>query len=334
LQISCAFAPSKATPDHIALAEELGYRRAWCYDSPALYHDVWATLALAAVRTTRIGLGPAVLVPSLRHPMVNAAAIANLVDLAPGRVAAALGAGFTGRMVIGQRPMPWAQVERYVVALQALLRGDDAEWEGTWSRMLHPEGFGGARPLEVPILIGADGPRGFAVAERRGDGVFCAGFWQPAAAVVDWRALLQFGTVLEEGESPDSSRVQAAAGPAVAVMYHGLYVRAGGEAVLNLPGGAQWLAGIEQVPEHLRHLAVHEGHLVAANAHDVAAWEAGGSALAGMAGLTGTAAEVRAKVDQLEADGVTEIAYGPAGPDIPRELRAFAEAAGVAGSPA
>ena len=58
MQLSCAFAPSRETPDHIVRAEELGYHRAWCYDSPALYADVWVTLALAATRTTSIGPGP------------------------------------------------------------------------------------------------------------------------------------------------------------------------------------------------------------------------------------------------------------------------------------
>src|SRR5437868_3064467 len=105
MDLSCAFATSPETPSHIALAEELGYRRAWCYDSPALYTDVWVALAAAASRTSRIGLGPAVLVPSLRHPMVNAAAIGELAAAAPGRVAVAVGAGFTGRYTLGQRPM-------------------------------------------------------------------------------------------------------------------------------------------------------------------------------------------------------------------------------------
>ncbi len=41
LEISCAFATSLDTPEHVAVAERLGYRRAWCYDSPALYPDVW-----------------------------------------------------------------------------------------------------------------------------------------------------------------------------------------------------------------------------------------------------------------------------------------------------
>ena len=81
-------------------------------------------LALAAERTSTIGLGPGVLVPSLRHPMTNAAAIATLAAIAPGRVAVAIGSGFTGRYILGKRPLKWAFVEEYVVALRALLRGE------------------------------------------------------------------------------------------------------------------------------------------------------------------------------------------------------------------
>ena len=83
MQISCAFATSSDSPANVEIAEELGYERAWLYDSPAVYSDVWMVLSRCAERTTRIGLGPGVLVPSLRHPMVNAAAIAELVDQHP-----------------------------------------------------------------------------------------------------------------------------------------------------------------------------------------------------------------------------------------------------------
>src|SRR5262249_18756938 len=146
------------TPDHIVLAEELGYRRAWCYDSPALYPDVWMTLALAAVRTSRIGLGPGVLIPSLRHVLTNAAAVAHLEHLAPGRVVISVGSGFTGRRALGQKPLPWSFVRSYIVALRSLLRGEEVEWEGAVIKMLHPDGFAPARPITVPILVGTAGP--------------------------------------------------------------------------------------------------------------------------------------------------------------------------------
>src|SRR4051812_33883118 len=171
LDISCAFAPSTETAEHIALAERLGYRRAWCFDSPALYSDVWMVLMLAAARTSRIGLGPAVLVPSLRHPMVNASAIATLAEAAPGRVAAAFGSGFTGRRALGQSPLRWSDVADYVRAVRGLLAGDTVTYEGSEIRMLHPPGTVATRPVIVPLLIGAEGPKGAAVAREVGDGI-------------------------------------------------------------------------------------------------------------------------------------------------------------------
>ena len=331
MDISCAFATSSDTPAHVELAEALGYQRAWLYDSPALYPDVWMILTRCAERTSRIGLGPGVLVPSLRHPMVNAAAIAELASQAPGRVAVALGSGFTGRFTLGKRPMPWRQVADYVRCLKALLAGETAEWEGAKVRMMHSSGFGAQRPIDVPILIGADGPKGLAVAAELGDGVFSAAVPQPDATdVADWRALLAFGTVLDEGEDLTSARVIDAAGPSAVVFYHAAYERGGAAMVDALPGGPGWREAIEAYPEDERHLAIHEGHLVKANPRDephVGALIPLASSLA----LTGEASEIPDKVAGLAALGVTELVYQPAGSDIERELRVFASAAGLPG---
>jgi len=328
VDISCAFATSPSTPEHIALAEDLGYRRAWCYDSPALYSDVWAMLALAAVRTSRIGLGPGVLVPSLRHPMVNAAAIATLCSLAPGRVAVAVGSGFTGRYVLGQKPMRWADVATYVRAVRALLRGESVEWDGGVLRMMHPVGFSPARPIDVPILIGAGGPKGLSVAAELGDGVFSANRPGEGAEAFDWHALLAFGTVLDDGETLSSQRVLDAAGHGLAIAYHAMYEWGDPSAVDGLPGGQEWRAAVEAVPAPVRHLSVHEGHLVHLNALDRPA-VASAPDMVGAFTLTGTADDLRERLKSLEATGVTEIAYQPAGPDILRELTAFAEMAGL-----
>jgi len=101
MDISCAFPTTMATAEHVKIAEDLGYHRAWLYDTPQQSPDVWMILALAAAKTERIGLGPGVLTPSLRHPMVNAAATAALDALAPGRVAVGFGTGCTGGRAMG-----------------------------------------------------------------------------------------------------------------------------------------------------------------------------------------------------------------------------------------
>ena len=213
LDISCAFATSMATPEHVAAAEALGYRRAWLYDSPALYPDVWMMLAECARRTSTIEIGPGVAIPSLRHPMVTAAAVATLVDLAPGRVNLAIGSGFTGRLTMGQKPLPWSYVRQYVQAVIDLLAGKTTSWEGALIRMMHPEGFGAARPIRIPIILGTGGPKGEAVARELADGVFAT---QPSADFPRC-AVLTFGTVLDPDEDPGSERCMAAAAHAGAL---------------------------------------------------------------------------------------------------------------------
>ncbi len=326
MELSCALFTSVDTPDHAAVAERLGYRRVWVYDSPAIASDVWMGLARAADRTSTIGLGPGVLVPSLRHPMANAAAIATLAALAPGRVAVAIGSGFTGRYTLGQRPLPWTYVEEYVTVLRALLRGETTEWEGAPIRMQQTEGFVAGRPVEVEVLIGADGPKGTAVAERVGDGIFAAGVPNALAAGRP-HALLQFGTVLDEGEDLRSEHVLAAAGHALAVVFHTLYERGGADAVRALPGGARWVDAIEAIPERERHLVTHEGHLARLTEIDREPVREGAD-LIPTATFSGTPAQLRTRVAAYEAQGVTELVYQPAGPDIAGELARMADAIG------
>ncbi|HZQ34860.1 MAG TPA: 5,10-methylene tetrahydromethanopterin reductase, partial [Dehalococcoidia bacterium] len=119
----------------------------------------------------------------------------------------------------------------------------------------------------------------------------------------------------------------AAAGHAAAVAYHGAYERGGASAIEALPEGAVWREQIERVPARTRHLAIHDGHLIAPNAIDRTVLN--GEVLARY-GRALDASTWRERLKHWEADGTTEIAYQPAGPDIPRELTAFAQMAGIA----
>lgn len=329
LEVSAAFATTMETPEHIRIAEELGYRRAWLYDTPQQSPDVWMCLALAAERTHRIGLGPGVLVPALRHPMVNASGAAALEYLAPGRVAVAFGTGYTGRRAMGQPPVSWAYLSRYVKTFRALLRGETAEWEGSPLRMLHTAASLPSTPDAIPVHIGAIGPKGIEIAASLGDGLFVAGGGVPDRAKgFEKVSYLAVGSVLDDGETLSSERLRTAAGPGLAQVYHISYELGGVEAVEALPGGREWLAVVRKTPEARRHLAVHDGHLLHLNDADTAAWEAGGHALVEHVTLTGSAGDVLVKVQDLAANGVTEIVYQPSG-DIRRELEAFAGAVGI-----
>jgi 5,10-methylenetetrahydromethanopterin reductase len=333
LRFSCGFPPSLDTPDHIALAESLGYTRAWCYDSPSFYSDTWMILGLAAARTNRIGLGTAVLVPSLREIMTTASAIATLEGLAPGRVAITVGTGLSGRIVLGKAPMRWDDVADYVRALRSLLTGADTVYQGSTLRMLHGARFTAPALDRIPLLIAADGPKGRAVATDLGDGTF---MMRPpeqplGEELPPWRATFVLGTVLEPGEASSSPRARAATAASTAANYHLLYQTAG-HAVDRLPGGRRWRESVESTPAPTRHLEVHAGHLVVPNRHDLLVLdEAQTSNESPLPVVALTPQMWRARLTALADTGITEVAYQPMGPDIERELTAFAQVAGLAG---
>ncbi|MFD0687559.1 LLM class flavin-dependent oxidoreductase [Actinomadura fibrosa] len=322
---SCALPPTADVVDKAQLAERLGYRRVWLFDSPALHGDVWAALARIAIATDRIGLATGVAVPNLRHPMVTASAIATTCELAPDRLISAFGTGYTARHALGQKPVPWDDTARYVRQVRALLDGDIVEIDGRPCQMMHLPGFAPPRPINVPLWVAADGPKGLAAA-RDLDAPGIVRTSLPTEDVGTECALLRFGTVLRPGEDHTSPRVLEAAGPGYASIVHAVWQNAGA-AVDALPGGTSWRTALEaERPERERHLAVHQGHLSRLTDRDRAVATAAGPALL-RPGWTGDPAAIAARLDEAGAAGVTEAVYVPAGPDIPGELEAFAEAA-------
>jgi 5,10-methylenetetrahydromethanopterin reductase len=326
MKISCAFPPVPETPDHIVLAESLGYTTAWVYDTPALQLDCWMTLALAGVRTENIRLGPGVLIPSLRHPMTTAAAIATLVGLVGiDRVIIGAGTGFTGRRAMGQKPLSWSDFPDMVGDIQALLRGEVVTVDGEPAQMLHWPDQAPARPIEVPWVLGVNGPRGLRAAAAANCGVFTS---RPSPDA-DYRALddvilLGFGTILDEDETVQSPRAIKTAGPGVAVAYHA-FLEQKDPRLEGFPNADRFLELANALPSETRHLDLHAGHLTELNAIDQEVIS--GDALH-ITPLTCHAAELPGRLHKLADQGVTEVSFQPMG-DVERELRAFAEAAGL-----
>ncbi|HVM98048.1 MAG TPA: hypothetical protein VMT89_16755, partial [Candidatus Acidoferrales bacterium] len=166
----------------------------------------------------------------------------------------------------------------------------------------------------------ANGPKGLAIVRELGDGVMCVNQPQPGFS---WCSLLVLGTVLDDGEEASSERALAAAGPGLTVAYHGTYEVAGAAAVDGLPGGAEWRAHIDAIPEHERHLALHELHLVGISERDRPLLN--GEMLKAFT-WTGSAADIRDRLANARDAGATEIMYAPMGPDVARELETFKRA--------
>ena len=278
--------------DYVVRAEELGYSHAWLADSQMLWSDCYATLALAADRTSRIRLGTGVAVSGTRPAPVNAAAIATINALAPGRTFFGVGAGNTAMRVMGQPPHRIREFDRYLTTLAPLLRGEEA--------MMGPltEGASGEAPIRhimpdrgfvnfedhIPLYVSGFGPRSLALAGKHGDGAVMGPpanggvmqqLWHSIEQGADavgrsldrstfYTTALTTMVVLDEGEAPDSDRVKAECGAMAMAAVHYAYDQ--WRNFGHQPPGAyreiweEYRALLESYPEARRHQRIHAGH--------------------------------------------------------------------------
>jgi 5,10-methylenetetrahydromethanopterin reductase len=271
-------------------AEELGYARAWFYDTQLLNADMFVAMGAAAVQTSRIRLATGVLIPSNRIAPVAASALASLNALAPGRIDFGISTGFTARRTMGLGPVTLADMTEYIRIVQRLLAGDTLEWtfEGRRRRIrfLSPEvGVVNVRD-PIPLHVSALGPRGRRLTARLGAGwIYATGHLGAATtAIADmqaaWReagvdparsvaTAFTGGCVLGEAEAFDSPRARAQAGPHATIALHNLVeVEQFGNMGRSVPPHlGPLLERYRQIyeayePADARYLANHRGHLM------------------------------------------------------------------------
>jgi 5,10-methylenetetrahydromethanopterin reductase len=317
-----------------ARAEELGFTRAWFYDTQMLSADPFVAMGAAAVKTQRIRLGLGVLVPSNRIAPVTANALASLNRLAPGRIDFGIGTGFTARRAMGLGAIRLAEMRLYIDTVTALLREEtvESEFDGKRRkiRFLNPElGLINTRD-PIALHISAYGPKARSLTAELGAGWlnFIGDTSGAIAAVADmrhrWRqagrdpSALQatafaLGCVLAEGERADSPRAVAEAGPRAATLLH----RAADAALSGLPNtspippaAAETVAGYVEmargfVPPDAFYLANHRGHLMFVRPDERPFITAELIAATTMTATEGLLAE---RIEALAAAGYTELA--------------------------
>ena len=312
-------------------AEALGFDYAWFSDTQLLNADVFVAMAAAAMETSRIRLGTAVVVPSNRIAPVTANALASLNKLAPGRIDFGISTGFTARRTMGRGAVRLAEMAEYVDAVKGLLGGETIEWDdGGGSRkirFLNPEH--GLINIDDPVRfhVSAMGPRGRRLTARMGVG------WMSAVANRDraiadaadmrkamreagrdpaglYATAITGGCVLAEGEAFDSDRAKALAGPAAAVVLHDLVEQEQfGTIGLDLPDALATLLERYRslyrsyTPEDARYLTLHRGHLLFLRPEEAPLIT--GDLIRG-ATITGTRAELRETIRALEEAGFTQ----------------------------
>ena len=174
---------------YIEQAEALGFSHAWLADSQMIWSDCYATLALAATRTTKIKLGTGVAVTGTRPAPVNAAGIATINQLAPGRTFCGVGAGNTAMRIMGLLPQRIKDYDEYLQTLAPLLRGEEATYQGQPIRHVMPDkGFVNLVD-PIPLYVSGFGPKSLALAGQHGDGAVIAAAAHPAAMQSIWHMI-------------------------------------------------------------------------------------------------------------------------------------------------
>jgi 5,10-methylenetetrahydromethanopterin reductase len=316
LELSCGLPPGPDFADLASLAEDLGYARVWIFDSAPLWEDPFAHLALAAARTSTIGLATAVLIPTQRSVMTMASGVATIARLAEGRFRACFGTGFTARFALGQDPMRLDALFDYIAALRGLLAGETVVIDGAAARMMAAPGMTAARPVPVPLWLSVMGPRGNERAPEVADGTI-----GPKHPTLPSTTMVS-GTVLDPGEDAGSDRVRAAIGPWRVIPWHAAYAVGGAAAVDAMPGGREWRTALEALaPDGERHLLAFEGHVTHLTERDGALLDHIDTTT-----MVADADGIGRKLARVAGAGFCEVIYTPAGPDVARELRSLAAA--------
>ena len=193
-------------------AERLGYDSVWTAESYG--SDALTPLAWWGSATSRVRLGTSLCQLSARTPTAMAMAAQTMDHLSGGRFV--LGLGVSGPQVVegwyGQPfPKPLARTREYVdIVRRVLAREAPVTNDGPHYPLPYPGGTGLGKPLksivhplraDIPIILGAEGPKNIALAAEIADGWFPI-FFSP-------RAMASFKASLDEGFARPAARRDA-----------------------------------------------------------------------------------------------------------------------------
>ena len=163
-------------------AERLGFHSVW--SAEAYGSDAVSPLAWIAARTTRIGIGTAIMQIPARTPTLTATTALTLDQLSGGRFL--LGVGVSGPQVVeGWHGVPFGKpllrTREYVEIVRAVWRREKPlEFKGTYYQIPYAgtDATGLGKPLksilhgrkDIPIYLAAIGPRNVALAAEIADG--------------------------------------------------------------------------------------------------------------------------------------------------------------------
>jgi alkanesulfonate monooxygenase SsuD/methylene tetrahydromethanopterin reductase-like flavin-dependent oxidoreductase (luciferase family) len=167
IQFHIGILPNRPAAESVALgqaAERLDYAGVWVADSHSVMRGAFEILAVLAARTRRIALATGVTHTVTRHPAVIANSIATLDELSGGRAILGIGVGESAVHNLGLEPEKLSVFASKLQVIRALLRGEEAEYEGARIRMPWSTS-------RAPLVLACSGPKSLQLAGRIADGV-------------------------------------------------------------------------------------------------------------------------------------------------------------------
>jgi 5,10-methylenetetrahydromethanopterin reductase len=168
------FVPKEAywkTVYYAVQSEKRGFDNLWITDH---YNNrnVYVTLAATALYTKKIVFGPGVTNPFLVNPVVTVQSLASLDEMAPGRVVLGIGAGDKTTLASTgiEATKQLSAVVDAVTIFKAMLEGKSVNYEGAVFQVKGTR-FNFKPRGQIPVYIGAQGPKMLATAGKVGDGV-------------------------------------------------------------------------------------------------------------------------------------------------------------------
>ena len=169
---------------YVQYAEERGFEAVWQAES-RLVRDAIVPMAAYAATTTRIKVGSGVINNWTRNAALTAATFLTLDDLAPNRIILGIGAWWDplAKNVGINRTKPLLAMREHVTVVRDLLAMKNVTFHGEF---VHVTGIeldivhGRREPRNVPIYIGATGPKMIALAGEIADGVLLNYLVSPA----------------------------------------------------------------------------------------------------------------------------------------------------------
>ena len=170
--------------EYVQYAESRGFEAVWQAES-RLVRDAIVPMAAYAATTRRIKIGSGVINNWTRNAALTAATFLTLDDLAPNRILLGIGAWWDplAKNVGIERTKPLLAMREHVTVVRDLLAMKNVTFHGEF---VHVTGIeldivhGRREPRNVPIYIGATGPKMMALAGEIGDGALLNYLVSPA----------------------------------------------------------------------------------------------------------------------------------------------------------